>query len=150
MGGWVLKKDIVFDPGKPGRRYDFSQSEQLAIHSLPDPLPLETDGSSQGCHLLGRKTIKEIMPRRLPVRVNEIQSEPVAHRVSDKNVLSVRYVFGSNRIHANLLKIGCHQEEFIEGIPAKDLHEVSKFVHRFKLAAIQNHFDFVVELPIQA
>ncbi len=69
-------------------------------------------------------------------------------RVSDKNVLSIRFVFGENRVHANLLKAGSHQEEFIEGISAKDSENVKQFIQRLKLAAVQNYFDFVVELPI--
>ncbi len=88
---------------------------------------------------------KEIMPRRTPIQTNQIQSGPTPLRVSDKNVLFVRYVFGENRVHAKLLKVGSHQEEFVEGINAQNEDNVKKFVHRFKLAAIQNHFDFVLD-----
>jgi hypothetical protein len=90
---------------------------------------------------------KDSMPRRIPTQINQIQSGPVAQRVSDKNVLSIRYMFGENRVHANLLKIGCHHEEFVAGITTKDAAKVDDFIRRFKLAAIQNHFDLVIEVP---
>lgn len=88
------------------------------------------------------------MPRRVEAKQNHIPSGPTPLRVSDKNVLFVRYVFGENRVHAKLLKVGSHQEEFVEGINAQNEDNVKKFVRRFKLAAIQNHFDFVLDLPL--